>query len=376
MARVLLIRNPLESAYGGAEVQSMALLQGLRARGHEVGFLGSCPTLQRLCTEAGIAVTVVDPGPPPVTPWLAVSFLWRQWRMRRVLTTAIDGLGAVPDIVFLLALTEKLLLTGPLSARGVPVVWVEHDRLGRWLRQNPWLPRLRRLSRLATTVGVSELSRQLYLALGWPAERTLAIPNGIDVARFATVPDLQASDEPLRVGCIARLSPEKGVDVLLQAVEKLPGVRVDLVGTGPQDAEIRAKVASLNLQRPPEAQITLQAPGLDVVSFYQQIDVLVLPARDHDPYGLVVAEAMAAGRAVIVTDACGIVSQLQSGLDALVVPAGDAKALEQAIFSLVDPHRCLPMAQAARRTAQACCSTETMVTAYEALLTEEELHKV
>jgi len=110
--KILFTRFPLESAYGGAEVQVLSLMEGLIKQDHKVRFFGSCPILLRECKRRKIPVTQLTIGPPPVTKWGAVSFLWRQKGMKKLLEQAVDHLPKA-DAVIMLSLTEKLLLTPP-----------------------------------------------------------------------------------------------------------------------------------------------------------------------------------------------------------------------------------------------------------------------
>ncbi len=83
--RILFTRFPLESIYGGAEMQTLSLMKGLRERGHEVAFLGSCQVLLEKAISYQLSAIRLDIGSPPVTKWGAVSFLWRHNRMRKKL---------------------------------------------------------------------------------------------------------------------------------------------------------------------------------------------------------------------------------------------------------------------------------------------------
>src|SRR3989344_9112693 len=165
--RILFTRFPLESHFGGAEVQTLSLMKGLKERGHEVSFLGSCEVLLKRTRELGMRNWELGIGPPPVTKWGAVSFLWRKRHMQRKLVHEVkqimlrDGSpeGNPPQhdkIIFMLSFSEKLLLTKWAVAQGIKVFWIEHDSVGRWLTKNPWLPKLRKLSELVTTVVVSD----------------------------------------------------------------------------------------------------------------------------------------------------------------------------------------------------------------------------
>ena len=207
--------------------------------------------------------------------------------MEKKLVASLDAFHDL-DVVFMLSLSEKILLTPHALKKNIRVFWEEHDTVGRWLSRNPWLPALQKMSGDVTTVCVSNLSADIYRQLRLKNVR--AIPNG--VAHPATfLPNV--FDGTLRIGCIARLSPEKGVDVLTDAVKGMTDVRLIINGIGPQKIRISSNTE-------------LRAHVSDVDEIYRDIDVLVLPSRTNDPFGLVVAEAMLRGIPVICTDACGI----------------------------------------------------------------------
>ncbi len=360
--RILFTRFPLESAYGGAEVQTLSLMRGLRERGHEVSFLGSCPILLKESAKYEIPSTPLEIGIPPVTKWGAVSFLWRQRRIKRQFAQALQATSYKPQAVVMLSMSEKLLLTHGATQQGIAVYWLEHDRIGKWLTWNPWLPCMRKLSREAITVCVSALSKDLYVRLGWSAENTVDIPNGIDVRRFAKRERAARESGVLHIGCVARLTQDKGVDLLVRAAGQLPETQLTIIGTGRDEDAIRSLIAELHL----EDRITLQPSHPDLGAFYQTIDVLALPSREHDPFGLVAAEAMALGTPVIVTDACGIAGYL--GHESFIVPANSQEALAEAMRKLRDPMLRTHLSEAAKRTAHEKFSLQKMIDAYEKLL--------
>lgn len=361
--RILFTRFPLESAHGGAEVQTLSLMEGLRARGHDVAFLGSCPVLLEEAGKRGFETHALDIGPPPVSATLALTFAWRRGAMRRALVDACATLK--PDAVCMLSLTEKLLLTARAAADGARVLWIEHDRVGRWLSLNPWLPALRRAATCATTVAVSEFSAALYRGMGWPKDRLVAIPDGIDTTRIGTPRTSWQTDGRLRIGCIARLTHDKGVDVLIDAVGMLPEAMLTIVGAGrDRNAVEQAVVRSGAADR---IDIWENVPSIG--DFQRRIDLLVLPSRQHDPFGMVAAEAMLVATPVIVTDACGISDYVHDGVDALIVPAGDSGALTEAIQKLFNEERRSALGQAGLQTAKRLFALDAMVDRYEELFT-------
>jgi len=368
--KILFTRFPLTSAEGGAERQTLALMRGLKHRGHEVSFLGSCPVMLEQCSRFQIPNTKLDIGPPPVTKWGATSFAWRQYGMRRKLSNRDWGLGV--DAIVMLSLSEKLLLTplilkhrSPVFQSPIPTFWLEHDPVGRWLTANPWLPRLRNLSRQVTTIGVSELSRKIYIDLGWDPSKVIAIPNGIDT-QTSHVPqrEFRIQNSEFCIGTVARLAHEKGIDLLLRSIEHLPNVQLHIVGSGPEERALKKLADDLQITD----RVRFEGRVDDIAAFYQSLDAFVLPSRTHDPFGLVAAEAMALGVPTIVTDACGIASHLKDD-EVLMVPADSPRALSEAILKVGNPDLRAKMSAAGSQAIRERFTLEQMVDTYENILT-------
>lgn len=363
---ILFTRFPLESAYGGAEVQVLSLMEGLIEHGHEVRFLGSCPTLLKECKKRKIPVTQLTIGPPPVTKSGAISFLWRKKRMKTLLEQAIDHLPKA-DAVIMLSLTEKILLTPVFQYSNIPVFHLEHDRVGRWLTKNPWLKKLRKLSKSATTIVVSELSKKIYVKLGFPENKVIAIPNGINIPNPHSNPHPRPHPYHLHIGCISRLTKDKGVDLLINAVKDIKGINLTIVGSGRDEEDIKKPIA--NCQLP----IALKKRIDDIASFYSSLDLLVLPSREHDPFGLVVAEAMMLGIPTVVTDACGIADYLENEKDAIVVEAGSSDELKEGISKVIDNADLRnSIAKTGLKTAQKQFTVNKMVERYCKLLEDNQ----
>ncbi len=361
--RILFTRFPYESAKGGAERQTQWLVSGLLKRGHSIGFLGSCHALSSMLKEVGAETHHASIGLPPVTLWLAVSFLWRKKAMQQKMIAAVQALPHKPDILVMMSLTEKILLTEWAARNGMKVFWIEHDRVGRWLTKNPWLGALKRASKKAVTICVSELSRRMYIDLGFDAGRVLAIQNGIPLPPDGH--EKTASVSPtMRVGIIARLSPEKGIDVLLRSILDLPEIDLTIVGVGKEEAYLRSLIYE-DAQRIGIERVKLVSHMADLEKFYHSLDVFVLPSSDHDPFGLVAAEAMARGIATVVTDVCGIAEYIENGKDALVAHAGSAESMEAVLRTLLDPAVRKKFAEEGKLTARMCFSADAMVDEYE-----------
>ncbi len=351
---------------GGSEVQTLSLMKGLMARGHTVEFLGDCPVLLERSETLRAKTERLEIGIPPVTKFGALSFFWRKNAMQKKLIEALPTC----DAIVMLSMSEKLLLTEEAMRRGIKVIWVEHDPVGRWLSKNPWLGNLRSLSQKVTTVVVSDISKKIYEGLGY--KNVVAIPNGIDLERFSNSSlSSHSSLSSLTIGTVARLAEEKGLDVLLAAARELPQVHVKIVGEGPEESFLRNYIQDITLREGTEhPRISLMTHTDDLGAFYQSLDVFVLPSRTNDPFGLAAAEAMSLGVATIVTDACGIAGYLTHDKDALVATADNPQSLKEAVEVLLNPERRSAIAEQGQKTARELFDVNKMVEKYERIITQ------
>lgn len=368
--KILVTRFPLESIPGGgAETQVMHLSKGLAERGHAVAYVGSCKALTEAFEQSGMINAELDIGPPPVSKVSIARFALKKKSMQKKLEDMLQAFGSL-DVIVMLSLSEKLLLTETAAKRGMKVLWIEHDPVGMWLTKNPWKKLLRKQSELATTVTVSELSRIQYLEMGWNPKKTIAIPNGIAESWFSEEPMSKAKTkrqgiEDLHVGCVARLAKEKGVNLLIRAIADVPHTTLDIVGVGPEERALKKQVAELGLHH----RVRFLGRVDDLPHFYRLIDALVLPSRTIDPFGMVVAEALAMGIPSVITDACGIASCLKPESDVLIVPQDNRAKLSKAIKRLHDEELQHLLSANGQRAARQQFQVKTMVDRYETLFT-------
>jgi glycosyltransferase involved in cell wall biosynthesis len=248
---------------------------------------------------------------------------------------------------------------------GVPVlIQVEHNSRERYTPWSRWLSR-RLASRSAALVGVSEGVRDRLLAQGLPPQKTLAIPNGIDLARFA---EPGGEREPGLV-MSARFARQKDHATLLQALAVLASrhalrPRLQLAGLGPLLPRMEALAAELGLA----GQVTFLGHHADMPALLRSQDFFVLSTH-FEGMPLALVEAMAAGCACIASDVIGVRGVIEDGVTGLLVPEGDAEALAAAIARLLgDRPLVRRLGAAARERALAAHGAALMRQRYEALL--------
>jgi glycosyltransferase involved in cell wall biosynthesis len=110
---------------------------------------------------------------------------------------------------------------------------------------------------------------------------------------------------PLRVGFLGRFHPKKNLELLIEAVAKIPGVRLEIAGDGPDD--YRARLSDLVDRSGLSERVSWLGfiSSEDLKAFFNSIDVLAMPSS-YECFGLSAAEAMIHGVPVIVSDATGV----------------------------------------------------------------------
>ncbi len=202
--------------------------------------------------------------------------------------------------------------------------------------------------RAAGVVAISGYVAELCTALGTDPARLTTIPKGLHMDEFAG--EWRPPERPV-ARFVGRLSPEKGLDVLLAALAGLTAsgrlVEALVAGSGEERyvATLRGLVAELGLTN--RVFFAGQAGPDRLVQLYQRSSVTVVPSR-MEALGRVALEAMASGCPVVVTDVGGLGGLVQEGCTGWKVPGGCAAELAEAIWSAVaDP------AEAGRRAGRA-----------------------
>ncbi|HEY2112808.1 MAG TPA: glycosyltransferase family 4 protein, partial [Dongiaceae bacterium] len=192
-------------------------------------------------------------------------------------------------------------------------------------------------------LAIGQLNRQYWIDQGFDPAKVYSMPYAVDNERFRTGAEAAAAgrsafltslglpaDRP-RILFSGKLTPIKAPDVLLEAFARIgqPEASLCLLGDGPLRGQLEARARALGIaQRVCFAGFRNQR---ELPAFYDAADVFVLPSR-QEPWGLVVNEAMNAGRAIVVSDKVGSGPDLvKPGENGAIVPTGDVDALAGAL---------------------------------------------
>jgi glycosyltransferase involved in cell wall biosynthesis len=312
---------PTPTEGSGTWVAIDGLLRGLERLGHAVTFRlirtrTGFHTLDRWLYNAGVAAS-----PPAADVVVGVDldgFLWA--RRRRTAG------GARPRFVVCL---KGIIADELRNEQGLVRALLRVQ--ARWEQRNT-----DRADRVVVPSRYSaSVAHEVYRV---PAERLAVVPEPIDLAewrrRFATVEPTPAG--PPSVLAVARMYPRKRLDDLLRAAavlrERIPDVRVRIVGAGPESARLRAMHAALGLGE--TVTFLGEVSRQELAVQYKRAHCFCLPTV-QEGFGLVFAEAMAAGLAVVACRAAAVPEIVEDRRTGLLVNPGSPEELAMALETLL-----------------------------------------
>jgi glycosyltransferase involved in cell wall biosynthesis len=346
----VLFVTDLGDAVGGAERSLLSLVEELDQARYELhAVVGEDGRFASLLRGAHVSVTVARLG--------TIA------RTRNPLKLALYGLYLVHGVLWLARLIRRHRVEivhankNTLAIHAIPAAWLagaasvwhvrnaarHFGRVGAWL--------VRRCSRLVFVSG--SLAAPFREAFPEAAEKMTVVHEGIEPSLYAGREQgtdfrdaLGVQPGERLVGTVGRLTPWKGQDDFLRAAALVarthPEVRFLVVGDCVSSAAERAtdqafreRLHALARELGLADRVTFTGYREDVAAVMNALDVFALPSHE-EPFGLVVLEAMAAGRPIVATRAGGVPEIVRDGADALLVPPREPEALAAAINRLLD----------------------------------------
>ncbi|HEX6315983.1 MAG TPA: glycosyltransferase family 4 protein [Gemmatimonadaceae bacterium] len=319
---------------GGVQVHVRELASHLRALGHEVHILA--PGRPR---EHDDGVTIVGRA-IPVRGNGSVARIAFGPQVARAAAQALKRIQ--PDIIHVHEpLVPSVSMHAVLNANA-PVVATFHSNVGRDRTSSLWfqlaVPMIRPVwNRIDRRLAVSEAARHSVCSRMGDGNLTI-VPNGVDTGRFAN-----AVAAPLPPGrhllFVGRLEERKGFPVAVQAFAELasrfPDLRLLVIGDGSE----RDAVDALEPAVRDRVDMLGRVDDDRLASYLKAADIYIGPALGGESFGIVLAEAMAAGRPVVASDIDGYRDVVRDGLEALLVRPGDPAALVAGIQELLADRR-------------------------------------
>ena len=237
---------------------------------------------------------------------------------------------------------------------------------------------LRRSLKFANAIVLNSNSYKSDIARYMPiGSEVRVIPNGIDfdvyqcAASGSTIRhDLGLSHETRLIGCIGRLSREKGLDVLVDSFGRLAHANAHLliVGDGDEKDQLEKQAERLGFRE----HVHLLGHRTDIKELLKTLQVCVQPSR-FEGMPMVILEAMATGCPVVATAVGGVPQMIRDGVDGWLVPPQDSQQLAVAISNvLADPTEAHKRAISARNRVLKEFSLEKQVEGWKEVLDDRD----
>lgn len=198
---------------------------------------------------------------------------------------------------------------------------------------------LRRLAnKLDGKIAVSKAARD-YISRYIPGDYRI-IPNGVDLELFEAraKPIERFCDGRLNILFVGRLEKRKGFNVLLEAFKlvqmEVPDARLLVVGAFSNEDK-KPFIEFIRKNRIYGVRFIGYVPEEDLPRYYHTCDIFCAPSLGYESFGMVLVEAMAAGKPVVASAIPGYSEVVKSGVEGLLVPPGDPQALARAIIHLL-----------------------------------------
>jgi glycosyltransferase involved in cell wall biosynthesis len=311
----------------GGQNQVLLSVLGMRALGHRTLLVAHAGGELRQRAREGLDLV-------PITPKTELD-LGAAWKLSRLLKQlAPDVVHAHdPHGVAMAALALSMQTgsaTAPLIASRRVDFHLRGNALSRW-----------KYRQVDCFVCASEAIRRMLVGDGVAEDRTVTVPEGIDLGRVMAAPVAELHKElwlphhaPI-VGNVAALVPHKGqrhlIDAAALVVRRMPDARFVIAGEGELRPSLERQIKDLRLEK----HVFLTGFRPDVLSLHKAFDLFVMSSVTEG-LGTSLLDAMACGKAIVATEAGGIPEVVVNGQTGVLVPPRDPEALAKPIVTLLE----------------------------------------
>jgi L-malate glycosyltransferase len=346
----------------------------------------SCPLgsdLANLVREGNVSVVP--------TPDLQARFTWNPFRALQYLRSyfrAIRDFRRAPYLQTATLIHANSVRAGLVASlasvgTGIPVIWHLHDMM----KPHPFSTAIRWVALLAPTVSVLAVSRAAAkqfrgLLLRFTPARPFVevLHNSIDAERFRPDPAgrqrirqaLGLTEAQFTAAIVGQLTPRKGqletIQAMSDVVKRVPDAVLLVVGAPlfNDDHRYLARLQSAVTQLGLRGKVFFLGQRSDINSLLAATDAVIVNSR-HEPFGLIVLEALAAVKPVVAASVDGVVEVIEDGATGLLVPPGDREALASALIRLAgDRQLCESLAARGRAVVEKDFTCEGYIQSLEA----------
>jgi L-malate glycosyltransferase len=316
----------------GGQNQVLLTVNGLRSIGHRAALVAHPHGELRQRAQEGLDLIPIAPRTE-----MDLTAAWRFSRLVRRLRPDVIHAHDPHGVAM-----ASLALSFNTGAVGAAPALVASRRVDFHLKGNSfsrWKYR-----QVDCFIAASEAIRQMLVADGVPADRTVTVHEGIDLDHVRAAPPVNVHEAfwlphhaPV-VGNVAALVPHKGQRYLVEAahlvIQEMPDVRFVILGEGELREHLERQVHEHHLDK----HVLLPGFRLDVLGCIKGFDLFVMSSITEG-LGTSLLDAMACARPIVATRAGGIPEIVEDGVNGLLVPPRDAHALARAIVEALKDER-------------------------------------
>jgi phosphatidylinositol alpha-mannosyltransferase len=342
--------SPYDYAFPGAVADHVRHLAAhLGERGHDVRVIAPCSDTVRVSDERFTPMGRPVPIPSGGSVARVSLSVWLAPKTKSLLRDEAF------DVVHLHEPFSGVLPLTVLELSETANVATFHSFHGTrlWTRATVSLAK-RYFNRLQGCIAVSEPARD-FISSHFPGGYEI-IPNGIQVGTYSNgaLPYEHLRDGMVNILFVGRLERRKGLKYLLGAFARLkwswPNIRLLVVGPGSLDDDSARMIGERNIK---DVVFTGAVSEEEKVRYYKTADIFCTPATGRESFGVVLLEAMAAGKPVVASSIEGYRGVMTEGQEGLFFPRKDSEALANALEFLVrNPEARREMGNRGRLTAQ------------------------
>ena len=330
--RIALV-SPYDFAYpGGVTNHITGLSKELRSRGHEVTIAAP---VSKPVDDIDVPNLVPIGRPIPVPTAGSIARITLSLTLGKHVRPLLEK-GRFDVIHLHEPLTPTLPLTFLRLASGPALVGTFHAYAERRRALGASRFLLQRWARLLDArIAVTEPARQ-FANRYFPGDFTI-IPNGVDTEEYADAKPISTyQDGRLNILFQGRMEKRKGFPHMLRAYSQLrwqfPECRLLVVGPGNMDRESASVIGERGVE---DVHFIGYASNQDLPSYYRTADIFCSPAIGNESMGIVLIQAMAAGRAIVASDIAGHRSVITDGHDGLLANPHDERGFADTLARLL-----------------------------------------
>jgi L-malate glycosyltransferase len=314
-------------SWRGGQNQVLLTVLGLRALGHRTMLVAHAAGELRQRAQEGLELMPIAPKTE-----MDLSAAWRLSRVVRQLRPDVvhahDPHGVAMGALAL-SMVSGTVKPALVASRRVDF-HLKGNALSRW-----------KYRQVECFICASDAIRQMVIADGVPADRTVTVHEGIDVERVAAAPaanlhaDFWLPHHAPLVGNVAALVPHKGqrhlIDAASLVVRQVPDARFVIAGEGELHESLERHIRELRLDK----HVFLAGFRPDVLSLHKAFDLFVMSSVTEG-LGTSLLDAMACAKPIVATNVGGIPEVVDDGRTGLLVPPRRQEEMAEAIVALLN----------------------------------------